>query len=90
HAFVFGRTRLLRYPSSIASNETPKTAVYAGIRQRDGKSVAIAIVTFLLYGGMIWGVMPFLTGSSVSWESHLFGGIAGGVAAHYLCGRKTR
>lgn len=34
HSFVFGRTRLLRYPSAIASDETPKTATYRRIARR--------------------------------------------------------
>lgn len=34
NAFVFGRTRLLRYPSIIASDETPKTAAFRRIARR--------------------------------------------------------
>lgn len=34
HSFVFGRTRLLRYPSAIASDETVKTAAFRRIARR--------------------------------------------------------
>ncbi len=34
HPFVFGRTRLLRYPSAIAAEETRKTAAFQRIARR--------------------------------------------------------
>lgn len=34
HNFVFGRTRLLRYPSFIATDETSKTAAFKRIARR--------------------------------------------------------
>lgn len=47
----------------------------SGIFKRDPKSIIIAIIIFLLYGGMIYGVLPVKSG--MSWEGHLFGAIAG-------------
>ena len=38
-------------------------------------TIAIAIVTVLAYGGLLWGILPL--GRYVSFESHLFGLIAG-------------
>ncbi len=38
-------------------------------------TVAIAIVTVMTYGGLVWGILPLR--SYVSFESHLFGLIAG-------------
>ena len=38
-------------------------------------TIAIAIVTVMAYGGLMWGVLPLR--SYVSFESHLFGLIAG-------------
>ena len=38
-------------------------------------TIAIAIVTVMAYGGLIWGILPLR--SYVSYESHLFGLIAG-------------
>lgn len=34
HAYVFGRTRLMRYPGTIASDATPKTATFQRIARR--------------------------------------------------------
>jgi len=38
-------------------------------------AIAIAIVTIIAYGGLLWGILPLR--SQVSFESHLFGLIAG-------------
>ena len=38
-------------------------------------AIAIAVVTVMAYGGLLWGVLPLR--SYVSFESHLFGLIAG-------------
>ena len=42
---------------------------------RSLSAIAIAIVTVLAYGGLLWGILPL--GRYVSFESHLFGLIAG-------------
>ena len=47
--------------------------------ERSVKSIGIAVVVAVAYGGLIWGVLP--TNSGVSWEGHLFGLIAGVVGA---------
>ncbi len=46
---------------------------------RSLKSFIIAFVTVFLYGGIIWGLLP--TFSRISWEGHLFGLLAGFLAA---------
>ena len=53
--------------------------VALGVFERSLKAIVFAALAVLLYGGMIWGVFP--TNRGVSWESHLFGGIAGVAAA---------
>jgi len=53
---------------------------FSGIFRRDNKSVALALIITFLYGGLVWGVLPGMKG--ISWESHLFGAIAGLVAAY--------
>ena len=52
---------------------------FSGIFRRDNKSIAIALIVTFLYGGIVWGVLPGQKG--ISWESHLFGGIAGIITA---------
>ena len=53
---------------------------------RSGRKIAVAALVAIFYGGMIWGVLPSQSG--VSFEGHLFGAIAGVVAAWMLA--KTR
>ena len=50
--------------------------------------ILISIGVIFLYGGLIWGVFPSTYGR-VSWESHLFGAIAGILIAFILKGKKT-
>ncbi len=45
-------------------------------------AIATAILALFLYGGVLWGVLP--SDPYISWESHLFGFIAGLVAAKWF------
>ena len=51
-------------------------------------NILLAVIVALLYGGMIHGVLP--NDLSISWEAHLFGAIAGVLAAWLLSLQKTR
>lgn len=53
--------------------------IFFGWFRNDLKSIIISIFILLLYGGLIYGIMPAQPG--VSWESHLMGGITGFVLA---------
>ena len=50
-----------------------------GWYERSFVSIVVAVAVLLLYGGMIFGVLP--QGGFISWEGHLFGLIAGVLAA---------
>lgn len=50
-----------------------------GVLRWEPRSIAVALVTFLLYGGMLVTVLPREEG--VSWEYHLAGAVAGVIAA---------
>lgn len=50
-----------------------------GLVDRSPITLASAILVGVLYGSIIWGVLPGQPG--VSWDGHLFGAIAGAVAA---------
>lgn len=50
-----------------------------GWYERSFVSIVVAVAVLLLYGGMIFGALP--QGGFISWEGHLFGMIAGILAA---------
>lgn len=54
---------------------------FSGVFRRDVKSIALALLVTLFYGGMVWGLLPIKEG--VSWEGHLFGALAGVWCAYY-------
>lgn len=47
----------------------------------------VALLLFFYWGGLLWGVLP--SDSGVSWEGHLFGALAGLLAA-WLVSRRYR
>jgi membrane associated rhomboid family serine protease len=53
--------------------------VLAGFLSGKFKLIIISVLVAFFYGGLIFGILP--SSSFVSWESHLFGFIAGLVAA---------
>lgn len=53
--------------------------IFFGIFRKDFKSILLATVVILLYGGIFYGLLP--NQPSVSWESHLMGGVVGTVSA---------
>ena len=48
---------------------------FSGIIRNDVRLMAISLVVTFLYGSLIWGIFPLKEG--ISWESHLWGGVAG-------------
>lgn len=58
--------------------------VARGIVEKRPIPLAVAVGVALVYGTMIWGVLPGQEG--ISWESHLLGAVAGIVAAFVLRG----
>ena len=59
----------------------------SGWFERSLKAIGIAALVAIFYGGLIFGVIP--RGSGVSWEGHLFGAIAGVLAAALLANRRV-
>jgi membrane associated rhomboid family serine protease len=55
---------------------------WGGILRRNPRSLAISMIIFFLYGGMIYGLFPI--DESVSWESHVMGSVAGIFLAFYF------
>lgn len=53
-----------------------------GALRWDRRAIALSMVVFLLYGGMIWGIFPNEPG--ISYESHFFGAMIGVILAILL------
>lgn len=53
-----------------------------GILRWDRRAIALSLVVFFLYGGMIWGVLP--QSQAISFESHLSGALIGILLAFLL------
>jgi membrane associated rhomboid family serine protease len=56
--------------------------ILAGFRAKSWSSALVAMVVFLLYGGVFYGVLP--QAGPISWEGHLCGAVAGVWAANRL------
>lgn len=57
-----------------------------GFFARSGMQIALAVVVFLFWGGILLGVLPGQEG--VSWQGHLFGALAGVFAAWLVAPRR--
>lgn len=55
---------------------------FSGLLRKDARSMAVALATLFLYGGMIYGIFP--GNDSISWESHMLGAVAGTFCAFYF------
>ncbi|KQX75735.1 rhomboid family intramembrane serine protease [Aeromicrobium sp. Root472D3] len=61
--------------------------VVRGVFSRHVGQIALGVVVFLVYGGLLWGVLPGRPG--ISWEGHLFGAAAGALAAWLVTPRRV-
>ncbi len=56
-----------------------------GFFTRSAWDIILGLTLFLLYGGVLLGVLPGQPG--ISWQAHLFGAVGGGIAAVTLAQR---
>lgn len=61
--------------------------VLRGLWTRRPLEIVLGVVLFLVYGGLLLGVLPGEPG--VSWQGHLFGALGGALAAYVLGERRT-
>lgn len=62
--------------------------LFRGYFEKSWESIIWAVVVAILYGSMLFGLIPHGTG--ISWQMHLFGFLGGGLAAFLLAnGRQT-
>lgn len=52
---------------------------FSGFIRKYYRLIALSLTVVFIYGSLIWGIFPIKHG--ISWESHLFGGIAGFILA---------
>jgi membrane associated rhomboid family serine protease len=57
----------------------------SGILRRDRRSIALSLIVFFIYGGMIWSIFP--QEPRISYESHFFGALCGVLAAFLFARR---
>ncbi len=55
---------------------------FSGLLRKDTRLLAVSLLVTFLYGSMVWGILP--VDQSISWESHLFGSVAGIFSAIYF------
>jgi membrane associated rhomboid family serine protease len=61
--------------------------LFRGYFERSFVAIAISVIVAMIYGGLVWGVLP--TRAYISWEGHLFGFIGGIIAAKMLSESKN-
>lgn len=53
-----------------------------GLVSRNPWQILLGVVIFLVYGSILWGVLPGTPG--ISWQGHLFGAVGGALAAWWF------
>jgi membrane associated rhomboid family serine protease len=56
--------------------------IVAGFQMKSWRSAGVAILVFVLYGGIFYGALP--QAGPISWEGHLCGAVAGAWTAKNL------
>ena len=80
--WVFGQTNQVHIGASGVVFGYLGYLVSRGFFERKLGQIAAGVLVALVYGGMIWGILPNQRG--VSWQGHLFGLLGGVLAARLL------
>jgi len=62
--------------------------IVRGVFTRSLVQIVLGLVILVVYGGLLWGVLPGASG--VSWQAHLFGAVGGILAAAGGAGVRRR
>lgn len=85
--WLFGRSNSLHIGASLLVFGLGTFLVISGILEKRTIPLLISLVVVALYGStMLTGILPWQKG--VSWEGHLFGGLAGAFVAWMLTRNK--
>lgn len=85
--WLFAQPRSVTVGASILIFGYLGFLLFRGLFQRNTPSIALSLLVFFLYGGMIWGVFP--SSPHISWLGHLFGFLGGVWAAKIVSERKN-
>jgi len=61
----------------------------AGVRTRHWRDLLVGIAVLVLYGGLLVGALPWAAPAGVSWQAHLCGVLAGGLAGWWVPRRRS-
>lgn len=64
--------------------------IVAGVVTKHFLDVLIGVLVLLVFGSLLWGVLPFVGPAQVSWQAHLFGALGGVLAALLFAVRPSR
>ena len=81
-AWLFGQPRSVHIGASGVLFGYFGFLLVRAISERSLKAISAALIVVLMYGSLIWGVLPLVEG--VSWQMHLFGFLGGAVLAWVL------
>ena len=56
---------------------------WSGVFRRNNRSIVLALIVAVVYGGFFQGIVPQAEEQHISWESHLLGGLVG-IATAFL------
>ncbi|WP_328812413.1 rhomboid family intramembrane serine protease [Rhodococcus sp. NBC_00297] len=86
--WLTGETASLHVGASIIVFGWLSYLIVRGIFARDLGQLLVGVLVLLVYGSALWGVLP--TQEDVSWQGHLFGALAGVLAAWMFAGAARR
>jgi membrane associated rhomboid family serine protease len=84
--WVFGAPNSVHIGASILIYGYLGFLLLRGYFQKNMPSIALSIFVAIVYGSLIWGVLPSRIG--ISWQGHLFGFIGGAIAAKMIAQEK--
>lgn len=62
----------------------------AGVRTRHWRDIGVGVIVLLVYGSMLLGAVPWAVAAGVSWQAHLTGALAGGLAGWWMAPPRSR
>jgi membrane associated rhomboid family serine protease len=85
--WLTGGTGTVHFGASVLVFGWLSYLLLRGVFSRHPGQLALGVVLLLVYGGVLWGMLPGQPG--ISWQGHFFGAVGGGLAAWWL-GRDER